>query len=429
MGHLVADNHANGAIVAGFIGIGVKVRRLQDTGGEADLVARGLVIGINRLRGHEPALLVHGLVQLAVFILGLETQGVQHVLPVALSGVDVQIAVISPLVGIADLDGEAVELDQGVHLGLGAHPRQRGDVLTQSFLEVIHQLLHLLLGVGGEELLDIELAYGLAQHGVGHIERVFPARHLHLLARHGTAVHVEVGVGKRITQVGRSGIHILEDQILPHVLYFERFHHLVDFCQRLGLENAHLVELADIQTGKILAPVDVGIIGPELIQAHYIVELAIVTGLFTGHGHACQGRFNVHHALGSLLGISLLVADELEQLLDVIDIGIAHLGGIGVVFQVVVAVTHAQATLHEIHHVGVRVLKVGHDCRVEEWRCDAGMLVGDCGHELVTSERLVLVDAGLEGRHAFLVEAHTVHTHGIEVTHLLLDAATGIVGP
>ena len=101
-------------------------------------------------------------------------------------------------------------------------------MLTEGFLKVINELLHLLLGVGREVFLNVKLTDGFAQHGVGHVKRVFPARHLHLLARHGSTVHVEVCVGEGIAQVRRCGINILEDEILLQIIELEALDHLVD---------------------------------------------------------------------------------------------------------------------------------------------------------------------------------------------------------
>ena len=56
------------------------------------------------------------------------------------------------------------------------------------------------------------------------------------------------------------------------------------------------------------------------------------------------------------------------------------------------------------------------------------MLVSNGSHEHLGIERLDCVNVGLERCHALIIQAHAVHTLGIEVTHLLLDASTGIVG-
>ena len=56
------------------------------------------------------------------------------------------------------------------------------------------------------------------------------------------------------------------------------------------------------------------------------------------------------------------------------------------------------------------------------------MLIGNGGHEIAASERLELVNAFFQRGHTLLIQSHAVHALGIEVTHLLLDAATRIVG-
>ena len=52
--HLVADDRADGAVVHRRIGVRVEERRLQDGGGEGDLVERRAVVGVDRLRVHPP---------------------------------------------------------------------------------------------------------------------------------------------------------------------------------------------------------------------------------------------------------------------------------------------------------------------------------------------------------------------------------------
>ena len=128
--HLVSDDNAYGAVVACVVGIGVEVGLLQYARGEADFVGRRVVVGVDRLRRHLPAVFVDGFAQLRVLIIGLECARHQHVLHVGQRGVDVDAAIVAPLVGIADFDGERVELNQSVDLGGRAHPRERCYVLT-----------------------------------------------------------------------------------------------------------------------------------------------------------------------------------------------------------------------------------------------------------------------------------------------------------
>ena len=128
MSHLVANHHTDGAEVGGIVGLDIKEGRLQDGSGEADLVGRGVVVGIHRLRRHAPLVTVNGLAHLVQIAAGLIQAGSLDVVIQALARVNGQAAVVTPLVGITDLDGKGIELDQSVDLGLLAHPGQASDV-------------------------------------------------------------------------------------------------------------------------------------------------------------------------------------------------------------------------------------------------------------------------------------------------------------
>ena len=55
---LVADDRADAAVVDRVVGLDVEERRLEDGGREDDLVQAGVVVGVDRLRGHEPLVAV-----------------------------------------------------------------------------------------------------------------------------------------------------------------------------------------------------------------------------------------------------------------------------------------------------------------------------------------------------------------------------------
>ena len=54
MADLVADDGANGAVVVGGWGIGIKEGRLQDGGGEVEAVVEREIDGVDGLRIHAP---------------------------------------------------------------------------------------------------------------------------------------------------------------------------------------------------------------------------------------------------------------------------------------------------------------------------------------------------------------------------------------
>ena len=56
------------------------------------------------------------------------------------------------------------------------------------------------------------------------------------------------------------------------------------------------------------------------------------------------------------------------------------------------------------------------------------MLIGDGSHVAFAREFLHHVDVFAQGSHTLFVESHAVHAQGIEVTHLLLNAAARVVG-
>src|SRR3569832_918225 len=55
VGHLVADDAPDAAVVDGRVGVGVEEGRLQGRGGDGDLVLLGVVGGVDRLRAHARA--------------------------------------------------------------------------------------------------------------------------------------------------------------------------------------------------------------------------------------------------------------------------------------------------------------------------------------------------------------------------------------
>src|SRR5207237_10110478 len=61
VGHLVADHGAHAAVVHGVVGGGVEERRLENPGGEGDVVERRAVRRVHGGGGHAPLGLVHRL--------------------------------------------------------------------------------------------------------------------------------------------------------------------------------------------------------------------------------------------------------------------------------------------------------------------------------------------------------------------------------
>ena len=105
--HLVTDDDTDRTVVHSVICIHIEEGRLQDTCGEADLVGRGHVVGIDLLRAHEPLRTVNGLAEILEVVCLHEACSCFEVLVVRLALIDVEGAVVHPLVGVTDLDDEA----------------------------------------------------------------------------------------------------------------------------------------------------------------------------------------------------------------------------------------------------------------------------------------------------------------------------------
>ena len=171
MGHLVANDHADGTVVDDIVGLHIEVGRLQDGGREAYLVSGWFIVGIDGLRRHLPFSGVHRLAGTLSDKLRIpEAETLDDVLHVGLATDDVQVAHIGPLVGVAHLHDEGGEFLLGCGFCGITHPVLCVDALCEGHLQVADQLEHALLGGGGEVLLDEHLAHCLA-HQVVHLRR------------------------------------------------------------------------------------------------------------------------------------------------------------------------------------------------------------------------------------------------------------------
>ena len=187
----MANHYANSAIVGSVVGLGIKERSLEDGCWEHDFVVEWVVVGIHSLWCHAPLLAVNGLAIFLKVALGAPQRGGLHVVVEGLAWVDGELAVVFPLVGIAHLHGEGVELDKGVNLGLVAHPVEACDALGEGFAQVANELDHLVLAVASKVLLHVELAHSLAHHAVRNAHAAFPASLALLLSAQRASIEVE----------------------------------------------------------------------------------------------------------------------------------------------------------------------------------------------------------------------------------------------
>ena len=108
---LVADHRADSAVVRRVVGLGVEERRLQNRCGEDDLVHSGVVVGVDGLRRHEPLVAIHRSAELGQLAVVARPRAAP-VVAVQVVALDDQRRVVPPLVRVADLRGELVQLGQ-----------------------------------------------------------------------------------------------------------------------------------------------------------------------------------------------------------------------------------------------------------------------------------------------------------------------------
>ena len=211
VGHLVADDGADAAVVHRVVGVGVEERRLQDPGREDDLVAERVVVGVHDVGGHRPLGPVHRRAELSELAAHLEGGGLQTV-PDEARAVELEARVVAPFVRIADLVAEARELGECLLPGGVRHPVVAADRPLHRVEQVLHELLAAGLRRRRERLRDEQLGDRLADARVGRGHHALPAGLLRLLAAQDPAVEGEVLVLERGRQRGRARAHEMPAQ-------------------------------------------------------------------------------------------------------------------------------------------------------------------------------------------------------------------------
>ena len=380
---LVADDAADAAIVHRHVRLRVEEGRLQDGGGEDDLVQGGVVIGIHGLGRHAPFAAVHRLVHPGHVPVPVRHLGAEH-RAIEVIGLHHHGGIVAEMVRIADLHGELGELGLGRGLGLGAHPVQLVDPGGQGCADIGHQLQHLGLGFGREVLLHIDLADRLAQRSVGGGHGALPAGTLLGLAAQGLGAELELGVDKGLGQIGGRGIGHAEGH--PRLQGLQR---------GLGKDRGLLreggvvgqddpVHRAEVTGHQQALEVEARRIGRQFVRGHGVVGLVAVAALGPlpgGFGHA---GLEGDHVLGPGLGIGPAGKGQ-------------HLGDIGLVLglgrgkgglQIVVLVRQAGAAAARLHRIVGRVLGVRADIDAEQAAVQAGMIAHQGDQVLLRRRRL-----------------------------------------
>ena len=429
VGHLVANHHAYGTIVESVVGSWVEERRLEYACGEANLVGGRVVICVNRLRVHEPLVAVDGLAGLGVNApLGPEAVALYNVLVVRLRGVDVQVGHVYPLVGIANLYVESVELVERVLLGHVAHPALCLDALAKCHLQVVHERLHAFFRRCGEILVYINLAQGLPHHAFHLAGCALPQREVLLAASQGLSEEVELCRNDVIAQVVGRAHYLAPLHVIAVFVGSERADELVGPGHKLGLAHHEFLYVLGLDAGGVhhLHELDVGVLGVEVGQGHLVIVGLRVAQLGGRLRQACQLGLELHHVLHLLLCLLLGETVETEHAHDVLLVGFAYAcrGGVGV--EVILFLPECYASLRDVEYVVAGILLVGAYIHAHELAVALG-----CKLKLYC-EKLAYGLGGLHlayHRHGRLnpklVAPHRVDGELVEVAQLALGGAGG----
>ena len=358
--HFVADHNTDRAVVGRIVGCGIEERRLQDAGGEANFVRRGVVVGVNSLRRHVPFVRIDGFVDAAGDFVGvIELGGATQILNEGEFFVNLQTVVVAPLVGIANLDAESVELLVGLLFGGGTHPSLLVNALTEGFLQVAHELKHTLLRAFGEIALNIHFADGHSQHAFHCTYGTLPTRAVLLGALHRAAVEVERDAAEIIAQ-GRSGaVDHVEFQIRLEGFEGRIGKNFLNLVNGLGLVDADFVHRGITLTQEEEIPVDAGIVTEQFGVGHLMIVAFDIAQLGGGIRSLGDAGFDTEHLFHLARSICLGRAGHDKKLLDISAISLTNFARGLVILQIVVTFAERQAALVDLHEVHLGILDVG----------------------------------------------------------------------
>ena len=431
----VADHRADRAVIHRIVGGRVEERRLQDRGREDQAVFQRHIQRVDLLRQHVPLAVVHRLAQLGQVAAVLEQLGTFDIAHRIVAPY-LERAVVAPGVRVAHGHGEPGDLGLGVLLGLRAHPRQRVDALAEGGDDVLGHRFGARLGLRTDVFLHVALAHRFAQRGVGGVDATLPALALLWGAFQGGAIEAEARVGKRLGQVRRGAVERAEAQVVLPGLQRLRLHQRRQSGHRLRLPDDEVALRLQPGGFEKCAPVQAGCLAREVGLGPGIGAVLHVVGLLGAGMHACDGGFQRQDALG--LGRGIGNAGKFEHVDDVGAVRLAHLRHAPAI-QIEAALGHAQAALHQVRHIPLRMMQV---LRHPEAEQAVGVEIGGIeqvhiGAQLTAKgarQGLLVLELrdGIQGRlhraHALGLDAGLVHVGGVVVANLLVFAGDAVVG-
>ena len=368
-----------------------------------------------------------GLPILSSFALVLEAR-LAHRVAERVAADHLELRIVAPLVGVADLGREHRQLGARLDLGLGVHPGQVGEAVVHRRDDVLDQLVRLGLGGGREILGDVKLARRLAERVRGRIDATLPPRLVLRRARQRGAVEGEVQVDELLGQNRRPAVERVEGEVrLPGVerLVVDQLRRALD---RAGVGDDQRRLARDAGGGEQRLPLDARIGAADRGNGDGVVQFLDLALLDAGPVRGRDLDLQVVDRLGLGGGVGhLRGGQQVDDILLVIGADIGELGVLGV--EVIVAVGHAEAALAGIDRVDIGVLQVLRRADADRHVDAAAARLAERRRQLgAVGDRGDLVQRGLERGQALALDAGLVDEAGVIVADLLGLAAGRVVG-
>ena len=144
-------------------------------------------------------------------------------------------------------------------------------------------------------------------------------------------------------------------------MIFQCSHKFAHLSHSLWLGNANFVNTVELSCSKIFVPLNRREFALKLIYSEDVIQSRHIATFFACHSHLGDFSLNLQDILGCLLGCFWLIASKFHNCLDVVDVCVSDFCAIFIVFEIIVAVAHAQACLTRIKDVDIAILKVCHN--------------------------------------------------------------------
>ena len=187
----MADGAAGVAVIGSVIALRVEERWLQNPRREINVVHLRIVVSVDRGRRHPPLAAINWLANFGKLTSILEMRPTIAV-PGIVASLNLQLGVVAPFVGIANLVRHAMQLFQRFLLGGAAHPRQLLQITLHGFLNSLHHLGGALFRIRAKVLLGVDLTERFSQIAVHSAHALLPTRRHLLASLQGLAIKAKI---------------------------------------------------------------------------------------------------------------------------------------------------------------------------------------------------------------------------------------------